>query len=151
MTPSQVRAELLGEHFELRRLVEDARSALRNGQPPPRTELRTAVERLSDALRTHSQHEEHALRVILASVTGRKHPDAVMDEAHVSQHARLVAVLRAALDAADPVAVDAQVGQVLDDLEEHMAEEEDVLLGEDLLGDEGAAGPPEGPPAGDRS
>jgi molybdopterin converting factor small subunit len=58
-----------------------------------------------------------------------------MDEHHVAEHARLVAALRSALGDSDAFAVDERVGALLDDLESHMAEEEDVLLGEDLLGD----------------
>ena len=133
MTPSQVRAELLGEHFELRRLVEEARAVLRGGQEPPRTDLRAAVERLADTLLAHSRHEEAALRAILATVQGRAHPDAVMDEHHVAEHARLVGALRAAVDDPDAVAVDARIGELLDALEAHMADEEVVLLGGDLL------------------
>lgn len=136
MTPSEVRAELLGEHFELRRLIEEARAILRSGQQPPRTDLRAAVDRLAVALLGHSRHEEDALRAILATAQGRARPDAVMDEHHVAEHVRLVAVLHTALDDSDPSAVDERVGEVLDDLESHMTDEEDVLLGEDLLGDE---------------
>ena len=135
MTPSQVRAELLGEHFELRRLIEEARAILRRGQEPARTGLRAAVERLADALLGHSQHEEAALRVMLGTVRGRAHPDAVMDEHHVAEHASLVAVLHAAVDDSDAAAVDRRVGAVLDQLESHMDHEEEVLLGEDLLGE----------------
>jgi iron-sulfur cluster repair protein YtfE (RIC family) len=135
MTPSQVRAELLGEHFELRRLIEQAQAMLGEGSSPARIDLRAAVDRLADALLQHSQHEEAALRVILAAVQGRAHPDAVMDEHHVAEHARLVAVLHAAVDDSDASAVRTRVVAALDELESHMAEEEEMLLGEDLLGD----------------
>jgi hypothetical protein len=128
MTPSEVRAKLLGEHFELRRIMEEARGILRSGKEPPRTDLHEAVERLAGALLRHAE--------ILSTVQGRKHPEAVMDAAHVAEHARLVAVARAALDDADALAVDERVGEVLDELESHMDHEEEVLLGEDLLGDE---------------
>ncbi len=119
MTPSQVRAELLGEHFELRQLIENARAILRK-EPQP-TDLRAVVDQLADALLEHSQHEEAALRVI------------VMDEHHVAEHAKLVAVLHTAVGDADAFVVQARVGAVLDELESHMAHEEEVLLGEDLL------------------
>jgi hypothetical protein len=136
MTPSEVRAALLGEHFELRRLVEEGRAILRNGQPPPRPDLRAAVDRIAAALLEHSRHEEAALREILGTVQGRKHPDAVMDGAHVAEHARLVAVLHAAVEDHASPAVDERVGDVLDALEDHMDHEEEVLLGVDLLGEE---------------
>jgi hypothetical protein len=136
MTPSEVRAALLGEHFELRRLVEEGRAILRNGQEPPRPELRAAVDRLADALLAHSRHEETALQEILGTVEGRKHPDAVMDEEHVIAHAGLVQVLRDAVaDSAAP-SLDERVGNALDALEDHMDHEEEVLLGVDLLGED---------------
>jgi iron-sulfur cluster repair protein YtfE (RIC family) len=139
MTPSLVRAELLGEHFELRRLMEEARAILEKdkGSEPARAELGAAVDRLAASLLRHSQHEEAALLVILASVRGRAHPDAIMDEHHVAEHAKLVAVLRAAVGDSDVATLRARVTAVLDELEAHMAYEEEVLLGEDLLGDEG--------------
>jgi hypothetical protein len=136
MTPSEVRAALLGEHFELRRLVEEGRAILRNGQEPPRPDLRAAVDRLADTLLAHSRHEEVALREVLGTVQGRNHPDAVMDEAHVAEHARLVEVLRASVEDYASPAVDERVGNVLDALEDHMDHEEEVLLGVDLLGED---------------
>jgi hypothetical protein len=136
MTPSEVRAALLGEHFELRRLVEEGRAILRSGQKPPRPDLRAAIDRLADSLLEHSRHEEAALREILGTVQGRKHPDAVMDEAHVAEHARLAGVVRAAVEDPASLAVDERVGNVLDALEDHMDHEEEVLLGVDLLGED---------------
>ncbi len=136
MTPSEVRAALLGEHFELRRLVEEGRAILRSAQQLPRPDLRDAVERLADALLDHRRHEEAALRDILGKVEGRRHPDAVMDEAHVAEHSRLVEVLRAAVADHGAPPVDERVGDVLDELEDHLDHEEEVLLGVDLLGEE---------------
>jgi molybdopterin converting factor small subunit len=56
-----------------------------------------------------------------------------MDEHHVAEHAKLVAVLNAATGGSSAAEVSARVGEVLDDLEAHMTHEEEVLLGEDLL------------------
>jgi len=134
MTPSQVRAELLGEHFELRRLIEETRAILRNGKDLESSDVE-AVHKLASALLAHSQHEEAALRVLLPAVKNRTHPDAVMDEHHAAEHAKLVAVLNSAVETTDTFAVHARVGAVLDDLEAHMTYEEVVLLGEDLLGE----------------
>ena len=72
MTPSRVRADLLGEHFELRRLIEEARVILRSGNDAARVDLPAAVERLADALHGHSQHEEAAFRVVLATGEDRR-------------------------------------------------------------------------------
>jgi hypothetical protein len=133
MTPSQVRAELLGEHFELRRLSDEARAVLRSDPTPDA--LRGSVERLADALLAHSRHEEDALRVILGAVDEQRARNAVMDEQHISEHARLVAVLRAAGASPDAGARLVRVGEVLDELESHMTTEEEVLLAEELFAD----------------
>jgi len=133
MTPGQVRAELLGEHFTLRRLIEEARGLLGGGDTSDR--LRVCVERLGDALFFHSRHEEQAVRGILerihAQTPGRYR---VMDEAHIAEHARLVAVLRG-LRSADETTRRARIGELLEELESHMTEEEDVLLSEDVPGE----------------
>lgn len=136
MTPSQARAELLGEHFQLRRLIEDTRAVLRSNPSPEA--LRAFAGRLADLLLSHSQHEELALRVILKPAHQRPPGrDAVMDEHHVAEHARLLSVLRAADAVADELATTEEgIGEALDELEEHMAIEEEALLAEDLLADE---------------
>jgi iron-sulfur cluster repair protein YtfE (RIC family) len=134
MTPSQVRAELLGEHFELRGLVEAAREILRSDPAPDA--LRAAMDRLADALLAHSRHEEEAVRVILKPLAARPAGrTAVMDEEHVAEHARLVSVLRESTASEDASARLARVGELLDELESHMTIEEEVLLAEDLLDD----------------
>lgn len=129
MTPSQVRAELLGEHFKLRRLIEEARVLL--GTRDGSDALRVCVERLADALFFHSRHEEQAIRGILEIVHARA-PGRykVMDEKHIREHARLVTVLRG-LRSADEGARRARVAEALEELESHMTEEEEVLLAED--------------------
>ncbi len=127
--PSQVRAELLGEHFRLRALVEEARALLAGSDTS--AALRVCVERLGDALFLHSRHEEHALFGVLGAVHART-PGRyrVMDQAHVTEHARLVTELRN-LRSADERTRRARVGEILRELEAHMNEEEEVLLAED--------------------
>jgi len=136
MTPSQARAGLLGEHFELRRLIEETRVVLRSSPAPEA--LRVCSDRLADLLLSHSQHEELALRVILKPAHMRPPGrDAVMDEHHVAEHARLLSVLRAADAVADALATTEEgIGEALDELEKHMAIEEEALLAEDLLADD---------------
>lgn len=137
-TASQVRAELLGEHFRLRRLVEEARSRL---GPESAEALPSCVERLADALFSHSRHEEQALRGLLAPIHARAPGRfAIMDEAHVAEHARLVGELRA-FRAADPVTRRDGVSAILDALETHMTEEEEVLLAEDRPDDRDVLSP----------
>jgi hypothetical protein len=120
-TPSQVRAELLGEHFNLRRFIEEARDLL--GRSETSDALRLCVERLADALFFHSRHEEQALWDALA-------PNAVLDEAHIREHARLVTVLRD-LRTADEATRRVRIAEVVDELESHMTEEEGILLAVD--------------------
>jgi hypothetical protein len=132
-TASQVRAELLGEHFNLRRLIEQARALL--GRTDASDALRVCVERLADALFFHSRHEEQAVRGILAPIHA-KTPGryAVMDEGHIAQHARLVTVLRG-LRTADEATRRTHIAEVIEELESHMTEEEEILLGEDVPAD----------------
>jgi iron-sulfur cluster repair protein YtfE (RIC family) len=134
-TPSQIRAALLGEHFELRRLVEETRRVLATGDGDGHEPVRGCIDRLAEALRSHSEHEEQAVRAILkpayARPAGRT---AVMDEAHIAEHARFVFVLRELFEA--PVVRRDRVALVLTELESHMADEEDVLLAEELLAGE---------------
>lgn len=132
MTPGQVRAELLGEHFKLRGLVEEARGLLMGDRGDGGDALRACVERLGDLLFFHSRHEEQAVRGILGSVHART-PDRyrVMDAAHVAQHARLVSELRGLRSASESTR-STRIASILDELESHMTEEEEVLLAEDV-------------------
>jgi hypothetical protein len=134
MTPSQVRAELLGEHFKLRRLIEEARTLL--GGRDTSEALRVCVERLGDALFFHSRHEEQAVRGILECIHART-PGRykVMDEAHIKEHAQLVAALRG-LRFADEATRRARIAEIVEELEAHMTDEEEVLLAEDEPADD---------------
>ncbi len=134
MTASQVRAELLGEHFNLRSLIEEARRLL--GSTDSSEALSGCAERLADALFSHSRHEEQAVRGILAPIHARTPGRyAVMDEAHIAEHARLVNVLRD-LRGSDEATRRTRIGQVVEELESHMTEEEEVLLAEDVPSDD---------------
>jgi hypothetical protein len=129
-TASHVRAELLGEHFKLRDLIEEARTLLAKSDASEA--LRGCAERLADALFFHARHEEQAARGVLAPIHAR-HPEhyAIMDDAHVAEHARLVTVLRG-LRAADEPTRRARITEVVTELETHMAEEEAILLADDV-------------------
>jgi Hemerythrin HHE cation binding domain len=132
-TASQVRAEILGEHFQLRRLIEETRGLL--GRSDSSDALRTCTERLADALFSHSRHEEHALHGILAPIHARTPSRfAIMDEAHIAEHARFATVLRG-LRTTDDASRRAALAEATNELETHMTEEEQVLLGEDVPGD----------------
>jgi hypothetical protein len=133
MGPSQVRAELLGEHFELRQKIDDTLALVEKDGAAPDA-VRKSLDGLATKLRAHAQHEQEALRVILEKIGERaRKRNAVMDEAHVAEHARLVGVVREAGAAADAATRRERVKDVLRELEEHMIEEEGVLLAEDLF------------------
>ncbi len=137
MTPSQIRAELLGEHFALRELIDEARARVAATSDPSASDRSAIDERLADSVEKiadHSQHEEAAARVILTAPEARAPGrDAVMDSEHVAEHLALVLALREAAATTDPVALRQAVKELLGTLEEHMAHEEAVLLADDLL------------------
>jgi len=136
MKPSEVRSDLLGEHFELRRLIEAARGVLEASAPAPDA-LEVALERLAVVLAAHAKHEEEALYELAESRSEQaRKPSAVMDEDHVGDHERLVAEVRAACATTDAAARRARVEKALAELDAHMTSEEVVLLGEDMLGDD---------------
>jgi hemerythrin len=136
MTPSQVRAELLGEHYELRRQIEEALAMLEPASASVDA-LRAAIEKLATTLAAHAKHEQEATRVILERIGERaRERNAVMDDAHVAAHARLVTKVKEAGVSDDAAARSARVKEVLAELESHMVEEEAVLLAEDLFEEE---------------
>ena len=129
MTASQVRAELLGEHFKLRDLIEEARGLL--GRSEPSDALSGCIERLADALFFHCKHEEQAVHGILAPIHSRTPGRyAIMNEAHIAEHARLVSVLRG-LRTVEEATRRARITDVVAELESHMTEEEEILLADD--------------------
>jgi hypothetical protein len=142
MTPSQIRTELLAQHAGLRSLIADTRKAAEGvrGGSAGREELRFRVERLTTALRAHNLHEETVLRDIVKNVDawGPVRIE-IMDEAHVDEHLGLVAALLGTNAASDAEIAGTGVSSVLDRLEAHMAREEEVILAESVLRDDGIA------------
>lgn len=142
MKLSEIRAELLLQHAELRRLVRDVLDATerwKSGQS--RDDLHRALGRLSSLVRTHNAREEELLRTIMPGIDawGPVRAALMLDE-HVREHEDL---LRALLETS--VAPDASdAAPALADLAarmlQHMEREEKTFLGEDLLRDE--LGPP---------
>jgi hypothetical protein len=134
MEPTQVRAELLRQHAELRGLIADVRgiAARASGGAAVRDELHAAVVRLADALSRHNLYEEEWLRSLDAKVDGpaRTEIDVLLD-AHVREHeelhAAVVGIPRMPIKFAG---VDVTV--LLDGVLEHMALEEGSLLAEDV-------------------
>jgi DUF438 domain-containing protein len=135
MTPSQIRAELLGQHAGLRVLMQEAREAIARGSP--RDDLRDCVQRLATALRAHNRREETLLREIIRKVDAWGPARAeIMDESHVDEHLELLAALLGTNGASDAASAGKGVAHVLERLEAHIAREEEVLLAEDVLRDD---------------
>jgi hypothetical protein len=130
MQPSAVRAELLRQHDDLRRLITDVESV---ADPASKgvalgDRLQAAVKRLADALEQHNAFEEQWLRTLDAKVDGptRAELDVVLD-AHAREHEELhAAVLGIPQTPAKFAGVDVKV--LLSGLLEHMAREEVSLL-----------------------
>jgi hypothetical protein len=130
MQPTAVRAELLRQHADLRRLIGEvdsmAEQASKGGALGDR--LQAAVKRLGDALERHNSFEEQWLRTIDAKVDGptRAELDVLLD-AHAREHEELHAtVLGIAQTPVKFAGVDVKV--LLKGLLEHMAREEVSLL-----------------------
>jgi hypothetical protein len=143
MTPSQIRAELLEQHAGLRSLIGDTRKAAEGvgrGRSAGREELLFRVERLTTALRAHNLREETLLRDVVKNVDawGPVRVE-IMDESHVEEHLELVAALLGTNGASDAEIAGTGVSHVLDRLEAHMAREEEVILAENVLRDDGVA------------
>lgn len=139
MTPSQIRAELLGQHAGLRVLMEETRQAVERAKAPggTRDELSACVQRLGTALRAHNRREEALLREIIKKVDawGPARVE-IMDESHVDEHVGLLAALLGTNGASDAETAGKGVLHVLEQLEKHIAREEEVILAENVLRDD---------------
>lgn len=129
---------MLAQHVELRVEITAARRVLeRFVAGGSRASLRAALARVVDRLRLHNLREEELMRDVFPTLDAWGIVRAeVMVEAHVVEHRQLYEALRAADQAADILAVATTVSDVLDQLLEHMAREERVFLGEDVLSDD---------------
>jgi hypothetical protein len=141
MNPKEIRTELLCQHAELRVMTEQVRRAVERvqGNDEMRAELRACVGRLSKSLREHNRREEGFLRGFLSTVDAwGKVREQAMNEEHDAEHIALCSALVDASAVSDRGIGDGLLIRVLDGVLEHMAREEILFLGEDVLGDEGA-------------
>jgi hypothetical protein len=135
MTPTQIRAELLGQHAEIRVLIAEIRQSAelaRRGEPREK-ELRDGVARLAAFIVAHNAREEELLAPVLPTVDawGPVRAD-IMDEGHLSEHRALSQAL-AAIPHTPREFAGAGVEVLCERILEHMASEEEVLLAEELL------------------
>jgi hemerythrin-like domain-containing protein len=135
MTPSQICAELLEQHAEVRRMVDGVRMCAdrtRDGASVVQ-DLPSAIRLLADAVRRHNQREEHLLRDLIPTVDawGQMRAEIMTDE-HVLEHNLLHrALLGTPSELAGP-----NMSQLLDRLIQHMAREEEAFLNERVLRDD---------------
>jgi hypothetical protein len=138
MKPTQVRAELLRQHAELRVLIANVRGIAEracNGAGA-RDELHAAVIRLAGALVRHNLFEEEWLRTLDSKVDGQTRADIdVLLEAHVREHEELHAVV-AGIPLMPVKFAGVDVAVVLNGVLEHMADEEASLLSEEVRHDD---------------
>jgi hypothetical protein len=134
MKPTEVRAELLQQHAELRGLIASVRDVADRASKgaPVRDELHAAVVRLAEALSRHNLREEEWLRTLDAKVDGRAGAeiDVLLDDhvrEHEELHAAVVAIPRIPIRFAG-----VDVAVLLRGILEHMAYEERSIFAEDV-------------------
>jgi hypothetical protein len=142
MKPSEIRAELLEQHRQVRELMAATRQIARRARAGDdvRAELQDAVRRLSDRVDVHNLREEELLRDLIPAIDARGSVRAaVMTAEHVKEHHRF----RTALSGLPSVSVEtAGVGilALLALMGDHMEREEAAFLGENVLRDEAFQG-----------
>ncbi len=130
-----IRAELLVQHADLRRRIQETRVLVQHwvhGEAT-RTEVRNWLIALSVALQDHNHNEERLLGGIIPAIDELGAPRASeMTDRHVEEHHELYGALVVASDspAAETAAtlLELLFGRVLD----HMAHEEAAFLGRDV-------------------
>jgi len=151
MNIDEIRSELMSQHADLRRMIEDVRGALRvtdaQAFKASEGELRARVTELARALQEHNRREEALLGEILPTIDawGQVRRE-IMDEQH-AEHGQLIAALVSpdtsggAAHGRDSSTIPlppgdfllATLARVLD----HMEREEKAFLNEALLRDDG--------------
>ncbi len=137
MKASEIRAELLEQHAQIRALAEQAREAATRAGAGSRDELRRSVTRLGEVLRAHNLREEEALREIVRTIDAwGPVREEIMDEEHVAEHLELQAALFGTNAASDAETAATVVLSVLVRILAHMTHEEAVILSADVLRDD---------------
>lgn len=137
--PSEIRTELLGQHADLRAKMKAARElANRCHHEDAREALRDSLSRVADALRMHNKREEELMRDVFPELDAWGPIRAeIMAEEHVGEHNHLYEALMTASTTAVAKEAASAAMTLFDQIEKHMAREEKVFLGEDVLSDDG--------------
>ncbi len=144
MNPSDIRAELLGHHREIRAQIDELREDLEDcpSGGESRDDLRAALLLLAQRVRAHNEREEELLGDLLPGVDawGPVRTEVMLRE-HAKEHEELYDALLVAGDAPD-------AGRATIDLLRkmlaHMEHEEHIFLSEEVLSDGVVHGDPMG-------
>lgn len=138
MKPSQILAELLAQHAQIRGVMATTRAIAaraRSGEAVG-DELRASLTLLADAVHAHNLREEELLRGLIPLLDFRgPSRAAIMSDEHILEHNRLHTALHG-LSSAPLELAGVGVVSLLALMLEHMEREEAVLLREDVLFDE---------------
>jgi hypothetical protein len=138
MRPSEIRAELLGQHATLREMIEETRSVAERARrgAPVRVDLRVRMTLLADAVRRHNLHEEAVLEDIMPTIDAwGPERSSILVREHAQEHEELYAALIGIPFTVDEFA-GAGVDSLLNLLLKHMEREEKAFLGEEVLRDD---------------
>lgn len=138
-TLSEIAAELIDEHGNLRGLIQRVRDVLEFAdEDDAKPVLVVRLGALIHALELHNRHEQTLLADVIQMVDAwgpvRR---ARMDEHHRASHARLTKGLRAAVAASTFAAASRAARSALDALIVHMDEEEQDFLNANVLREDG--------------
>jgi hypothetical protein len=135
---SDIRQELLAQHASLKSMAVSVRNvAMSPPSPTACSELAGLLYALGDGIDAHNAREEHLLGDVLPTVdTWGSVRAARMDEHHRKEHRRIADRVRAAADLADFTAIVQAALPAIEELLEHMREEEEEVLCEDVLRDD---------------
>jgi hypothetical protein len=138
MSPSEIRMELLGQHAQMRSMIQRAGglvARLRAGEPV-RLELQMALGSLANTARVHNDREEALLRDVIPTVDawGPARAEVMLDQ-HRLEHRALHAALQSSLNDDDAVAC-VSAAELLAHMLEHMKREEEAFLTEEVLRDD---------------
>ncbi len=138
MKKSEIREALLTEHAQLRRRIEEVRSTLQLRGRERRVAVRASAERLAHDVHEHCLNEERLLRGLLHDVDAwGPVREEIMTEGHQAEHREIVAAVVEAIGVCDASVESGVLSRILDRILDHMSREEAVLLGKDVLSDDG--------------
>lgn len=139
MDLDELRAELMAQHRELKRLIASARrlstQIANGGASVARAEkLRRIIEQLSRALDVHAHTEDKSLQPILATIDAWG-PQRVarMNRDHRAEHRAVAAVWETLSAATSPKKLATAAREMADELMTHISDEEKYFLNCNVL------------------